>query len=85
MGRRCLGLRCDVTRRDDVMSAVAATLERFTRLTVLVNNAGIAAGGPPQSISEETWDRVVDTNLKAAFVFSQAVYPALKANGGARS
>jgi len=84
LGRRCLGLRCDVTRRADVTSAVAATLERFARLTALVNNAGIAAGGPPQSISEETWDRVVDTNLKAAFVFSQAVYPALTANGGGK-
>jgi len=52
-------------------------------LNILVNNAGVSGGGLPQSISEEVWDRVVDTNLKASFQFCQVAYPALvKAGGG---
>lgn len=84
LGRRCLGLSCDVRDRNDIAAVVNATLEEYGRLNILVNNAGISAGGPPQDIAEETWDRVVDTNLKAVLRFSQAVYPAMVAAGGGK-
>ncbi len=83
-GRHGRGIRCDVQSRDDIQTTVDTTLKEFGRLDILVNNAGISAGGPPQSIPEETWDRVVDTNLKSAFLFSQAVYPALVESGGGK-
>ena len=84
LGRRCLGIRCDVQSRDDIKSTVDSTLKEFGRLDILVNNAGISAGGLPQSIPEETWDSVVGTNLKSVFLFSQAVYPALVEAGSGK-
>jgi 2-deoxy-D-gluconate 3-dehydrogenase len=84
LGRRCLGVACDVTLREDIDSVIAASLREFGRIDILVNNAGISGGGPPQSIPEETWDRVVNTNLKAGFLFSQAAFPALAGAGGGK-
>lgn len=81
LGRRALGVRCDVNDRADVDAAVAAANEAFGGLAILVNNAGVAGGGLPEEIPEEVWDRVVDTNLKASFVFAQAAHPLLKASG----
>ena len=84
LGRRCIGVRCDVTRSDDIDAAIAAVEREFGRLDVLVNNAGVAGGGPPAEISEQVWDRVVDTNLKGSFRCAQAAYPLLKADGGGK-
>jgi 2-deoxy-D-gluconate 3-dehydrogenase len=84
LGRECLGIRCDVTDRAQVDGAVAATVARFGSLTVLVNNAGIARGGPPESMAEETWHLVLDTNLTANFRFAQAAHPAMLAAGGGK-
>ena len=80
-GRRAVGVSCDVTREDDVAAAVAAARDRLGGLAILVNNAGIAGGGPPAEISDEVWDGVVDTNLKGAFRCVRAAYPLLKASG----
>jgi len=84
IGRRCLGVRCDVQKREDIRTTIENTLKEFGTVNILVNNAGISRGGPPQSIPEETWDDVVDTNLKTVFLFSQAVHPALVAAGGGK-
>jgi 2-deoxy-D-gluconate 3-dehydrogenase len=84
LGRRCIGVACNVTLREDIDSVIAASMREFGRIDTLVNNAGISGGGPPQSIPEETWDRVVDTNLKAGFLCSQAAFPALAEAGGGK-
>jgi len=84
LGRACLSVSCDVTDPAAIRAAVQATLDRFDRLTVLVNNAGVARGGPPETIAEEDWDLVLDTNLKASFLFAQAAHPALRAAGGGK-
>ncbi len=82
-GARCMGVKCDVTRPADIENAVRTTLEQFGRLDILVNDAGTSANAPPQSMTTEQWDSVLDTNLKAAFRFSQAAYPAfIRAGGG---
>jgi 2-deoxy-D-gluconate 3-dehydrogenase len=81
LGRRCLALACDVRRRRDIEEAVRRTAAELGRVDILVNNAGVAAGAPPESLEEEVWDRVLDTNLKAVFLFSQAAHPHLKESG----
>jgi 2-deoxy-D-gluconate 3-dehydrogenase len=82
-GARCIGVKCDVTRPEDIHDALRTTLEQLGRLDILVNDAGTSANAPPQSMTSEQWDNVLDTNLKAAFRFSQAAYPAfLRAGGG---
>ena len=82
-GSRCMGVRCDVTREEDIRNAVERTLQEYGRLDILVNDAGTSAASTPQSMTEQQWDAVLATNLTAAFLFSRTAYPAfLKAGGG---
>ena len=72
----------DVTRADDVGAMVAAALERWERIDVLVNNAGIDDETPFLEIEEANWDLVVATNLKGPFLASQRVARAMAERGG---
>ena len=65
--------RCDVSGKLDVHNLVASTLDEFGSIDILVNNAGIVAAGDFLDISEEDFDRVIDINLKGAFLCGQAV------------
>jgi len=80
-GVEILALTGDVSKPSDVKSVVAGTLERFGRLDILFNNAGINIRKPPAVMSLEDWQRVIDINLTSAFLMSQAVYPAMKKTG----
>jgi 3-oxoacyl-[acyl-carrier protein] reductase len=75
LGARAVAMPLDVTREVDVRRVVDATLARFGRLDILVNNAGIIRKAFVKDMSEETWDAVVDVNLKATFLCSKAVLP----------
>jgi NAD(P)-dependent dehydrogenase (short-subunit alcohol dehydrogenase family) len=63
----------DVSEPADVQATVAAALARWDRIDVLVNNAGVGEEVPFLEIELESWDRVVDTNLRGAFLMAQAV------------
>ena len=82
VGPGTLGLVADVSREDEVAGAVGATLNEFGGLDILVNNAGISVRKPPQDLSLEEWQKVLDVNLTSAFLTSRAAYPALRAKGG---
>ena len=72
----------DVTSRHDVARLVDGVVERFGRLDVLVNNAGIVTVAPLETYPEEDFDRVLAVNLKGAFLVSQAAGRAMLAAGG---
>lgn len=75
--------RLDVTCPNSVGDAFAATLDRFGRLDVLVNNAGIARDALVAQMRDEDWQRVLDVNLKGAFRCAQAALrPMLKQRDG---
>ncbi|MDP2211002.1 MAG: SDR family oxidoreductase [Candidatus Aquicultor sp.] len=80
--KRILGLVGDVRDAADVENIVAAVLEQFGRIDVLINNAGIAVWEPIEETTEAEWDDVMDTNLKGSFLFMRNVVPVMKRQGG---
>lgn len=77
-----LALALDVTDTAAVEAAVAATVERFGRLDILINNAGVEEVRPSFDVDEALWDRIVDTNLKGAFFTAQAAGRVMRDGGG---
>ena len=78
MGRRALSLQVDVSSRVSVQKMINRALETFGRIDVLINNAGILQQKPFLEITDDDWDRMMDINLKGAFVCSQEVFPVMQ-------
>jgi 3-oxoacyl-[acyl-carrier protein] reductase len=84
-GGHALALRTDVTRPADIRAAVDATVARFRRIDVLVNNAGgFAAIRPTEDIPDDEWDAILRMNLTSVFLCTKAVLPQMKRQGGGR-
>ena len=84
LGADVLVLLGDVSVASDVETFVAAILERFGRLDILVNNAAAAYSTRFAEITEEEWRRALDVNLTAPFLCTRAALPAMKAQGYGR-
>jgi gluconate 5-dehydrogenase len=69
----CLATVCDVSQPDQVETTVAAVLERFGHIDVLVNNAGVSWGAPAETMPLDKWRSVLETNVTGCFLMSQAV------------
>ncbi|MFQ5826730.1 MAG: SDR family NAD(P)-dependent oxidoreductase [Dehalococcoidia bacterium] len=72
-GSQAIVAMTDVTQQAQVENMVKATLDAFGRIDILVNNAGIAIAEFFAKITEEQWDRVLDTHIKGAFNCTKAV------------
>ena len=72
-GRRLQAVRADLGSTAPIADAVSQAFEAFGRADILVNNAGVIRRADSLDFTEEDWDAVIDTNLKAAFFLSQAV------------
>ena len=72
MGGRAMAIQADVAVAADVDRLIARTLEYSGRLDILVNNAGIVRRGPISEMTEAEWDKVLDTNLKGAWLCARA-------------
>lgn len=68
-----MGIKCDIRRSDSVAAAVQAAADKLVNIDVLINNAGVSSFGFFDSLSDEEWDRVLDTNLTGAFYVSREV------------
>jgi 3-oxoacyl-[acyl-carrier protein] reductase len=80
-GAQAIGFVVDVTQRDMVDGAVKAVIEKFGRIDVLVNNAGITQDARLQKMTMEQFDRVIDVNLRGVFHCAQAVTDTMVAQG----
>lgn len=68
LGVRGIAVAGDVSSKDEVASMFGQVKEQFGELNILVNNAGVVSMGTIDKLTEEDWDRVVDTNLKGHFL-----------------
>lgn len=77
-GGGLLVFEIDVTRKNQVDRMIEKVLRKFKRIDILVNNAGICETTPLEDLTEEQWDRMMEINLKSAFLCSQAVLSVMK-------
>jgi NAD(P)-dependent dehydrogenase (short-subunit alcohol dehydrogenase family) len=92
-GRAVSVHRADLVQRGDVAAAMRAAVDRFGTPTILVNNAGLgsppnasaADNGPFEQYPESSWDAMIDSHLKSAFLVSQQFLAEFKAARGANS
>jgi NAD(P)-dependent dehydrogenase (short-subunit alcohol dehydrogenase family) len=84
-GGEAIAVRCDVTSSEQIAAALKATVERFGRLDIAFNNAGIEQPvAPAHEITDDDWDRLVAVNLRGAFVaMKHEVELMLRDGGGA--
>jgi 3-oxoacyl-[acyl-carrier protein] reductase len=73
LGAPALGVPADATKREDADRLVEVTRERFGRIDVLVNNAGITRDQLLVRMKDADWDQVLDTNLRGVFLMTRAV------------
>lgn len=81
-GGRAIFIRADVSKETDCRNVAAETIEAFGGVDILVNNAGITRTKPLEEMEEDFWDRVIDTNLKSAYLMSRAVIESMLSRGG---
>jgi len=83
LGGRALGVRCDVTRAEEVKGALDRTIEAFGRLDFAFNNAGVEQPiKPVAELTEAQWDRIVDIDLRSVFLCMKYEIPLLLKQGG---
>ncbi len=80
-GGDCTAHVANVADGDAVAAMVAACVEAYGRVDVLHNNVGIVEVGGPVEVSEESWDRVMDVNVKSMFLTCKHVLPVMEAQG----
>jgi len=75
-------LKTDVGRKEEIEAAAESIKERFGRLDVLCNNAGVELSRDLLDMSEEEWDRVMDVNVKGMFLLCKHLLPLMIESGG---
>ena len=73
-GQEALAIPADVSQKSAVDAMVKQTVERFGKIDILVNSAGVAIHNPIPNIREEDWDLTMAVNLKGIFLCTQAVF-----------
>ncbi len=77
-GVDAIAVQGDVSEWQAAQNIAYKTLEKFGRIDLLILNAGIWEGSPIEEMSEDVWNRVLNTNLKAAWAMTKACVPAMK-------
>src|SRR3954466_580698 len=73
LGREAFAIQCDVSNSESVANMVKETVERFGKLDILINNAGITKDNLLMRMKENEWDDVMNINLKGVFLCTKAV------------
>jgi NAD(P)-dependent dehydrogenase (short-subunit alcohol dehydrogenase family) len=82
LGVEALAVRCDLRDPESIEQTVAAVIEEFGQLDLLVNNAGIFESAALEAITVHQWDAMFATNTRAPFLMAKAAHPHLRATRG---
>ena len=82
LGGEATYVHLDVTKEDDWQSAVDTAVDRYGKLAILVNNAGILIRKGIEDTTEEDWDRIMAVNAKGTFFGIKSAIPAMRQAGG---
>ncbi|MGH9407042.1 MAG: SDR family NAD(P)-dependent oxidoreductase [Terriglobia bacterium] len=83
-GRNSLEITADVTDRNQIQSVVDLMLREWGRIDILVNSAGVTRRVPSLELDDETWNRILDVNLRGTWIACQVAGRAMKQQGGGR-
>lgn len=83
-GVECIGLKCDVTIEDSIKKVVQTTLDRFGKIDILINSAGINIRGTIEELSVSEFEKVQRVNVTGSWIASKEVMPIMKKNGYGR-
>jgi len=81
-GVRAISLQLDVSLRHSIRQIIRKSLDEFGGIDLLFNNAGILQQKPFDKITDSDWDRMLDVNLKGAFLCAQEIFNIMKKQGG---
>jgi len=73
LGRECIAIKTDVSEPSQVENMVTKAKEKFGKIDILINNAGLVSNFPAEELSKEEWDKVIKVNLTGVFLCTQAV------------
>jgi NAD(P)-dependent dehydrogenase (short-subunit alcohol dehydrogenase family) len=82
LGRHAVAIECDLRSEESVRAAVAAAVQQFCRLDILVNNAATFEGVPLESMTLAQWDAMFETNTRGQFLTAREALPALRSSHG---
>jgi NAD(P)-dependent dehydrogenase (short-subunit alcohol dehydrogenase family) len=81
-GFEAIFIPADVSKSQDVKEIIAGAVNKYGRLDILFNNAGVNAVAPITEIEEDEWDKIINTNLKGVFLGCKHAIPIMKKQGG---
>ena len=80
-GGEAIALQCDVSKAESVSRLFREILKDYDRIDVLHSNVGIVEVGGPEEISVESWDKLIDTNVRSLFLLTKYCLPIMSKNG----
>jgi NAD(P)-dependent dehydrogenase (short-subunit alcohol dehydrogenase family) len=78
-GRKCLAVNCDVTNEQEIINAVKQIIKEYNHIDILLNNAGVAVKGGVTTLTQDDWDRSMNTNVKSMFLMAKYIVPLMEA------
>jgi NAD(P)-dependent dehydrogenase (short-subunit alcohol dehydrogenase family) len=82
LGKESLGIVCDISNEEEVKNLVSTTMNKFGKIDVLINNAGIGSMRPVYATPLESFEKVLKVNLTGTFLCTKHVWQAMKNSGG---
>ncbi|TDE15385.1 SDR family NAD(P)-dependent oxidoreductase [Dyadobacter psychrotolerans] len=81
-GSTALSLKIDLTNPDEIVTGIKTAAEKFGRVDILINNAGLGKSASVYDLSVDDWDYVINTNLRGTFLCSREAARIMKMNNG---